>query len=272
MSVKNLTILALLLGLTAACGRGPRSTSYTEVILVPPASESSPRPPELPPNHPLRQGGVGELPENHPPRQGELPENHPLRGGMQAPPLAVEPVPENRPPDHPTLTGRIGGQAGSSPANTMLGRESEIAPPPQAEDLEWTVPEGWQQLPPQGIRLAEFRVEGDMSGALATLIVLGPQAGTLDANLRRWRGLVNLPPEPTAQPPRIQGSNMTFTFVDMVEESLAAGNETSTLVAIYDLGNRNAFLRFTGPTDLLNQQRLRFLTLADSVRQVEETP
>lgn len=111
-----------------------------------------------------------------------------------------------------------------------------------------------------------------MSGALATLIVLGPQAGTLDANLRRWRGLVNLPPEPTAQPPRIQGSNMTFTFVDMVEESLAAGNETSTLVAIYDLGNRNAFLRFTGPTDLLNQQRLRFLTLADSVRQVEETP
>ena len=295
MSVKNLTIPFLLL-FVAACGRQPRVRTYLEEIQVP--TQSVPQvagtgpmadlPSNLPPDHPLRNLQQEDLPPNHPLRTGEeagtagLPPDHPLRT-MQAPPLTVDPIPENLPEGHPTfdmanapvLTDpnppRAPVPAAPSAAAPMMGRESEVPPPPSASDLAWEVPDGWRQQAGAGMRLASFTVEGDDSGALTTLIVLGAGAGGVEANIRRWRGERGLPPEAPSEPMRVAGQ-IEFVFVDMVNESIQAGDTLTTVGAIFDLGNRTAFLKFVGPPEVVARQRIPFLQLAGSLRRVEETP
>jgi len=278
MPVKNLTILSILL-FAAACGRQPKVRVYLEEIQVPtqapPVAESSSGPSlpaELPPDPPLRtQENV----------TADLPPDAPLRT-MTAPPLTVDPVPENLPPGHPTFD-MAGGSVLTDPnpprrpvpapssAAPMMGRESEVPPPPSASDLAWEVPDGWRQQAGAGMRLASFFIEGDDSGALTTLIVLGSGAGGVDANITRWRGERGLPPDAPGEPMRV-GGQTDFVFVDMVNESLEAGHDLTTVGAIFDLGNRTAFLKFVGPPDVVARQRIPFLQLAGSLRRVEETP
>jgi hypothetical protein len=298
MSVKNLTISLVFL-LMAACGRQPEVRVYLEEILVPaqgasqaPGPMPQPMPPGMPPE--VSSGGMGGGMEM------ELPPDHPLRG-MRAPPLTVEPIPENLPEGHPTFDmagapvltdpNQPGprmpapqssaaspvpppmsqGLAGASTAAPMAGRESEVPPPPAAQDLVWEVPEGWRQVGGTGMRLASFVIEGDESGAMTTLIVLGSAAGGLEANVARWRRERSLPPE-APNPPMQVGGALNFFFVDMVNESLEAGAELTTVGAIFDLGDRTAFLKFVGPPDLVARQRIPFLQLAGSLRQVEVSP
>ena len=241
----------------------------------------------LPPDHPLRNAALEGLPPDHPLRGGngmasaELPPEHPLRT-MQAPPLTVDPIPENLPPGHPTfdmaapvLTDPNPPARPVPPAPTaaapMMGREAEVPPPPAAGDLAWDVPDGWRQLAGSGMRLASFTIENDASGALTTLIVLGAGAGGVEANIRRWRGERGLPPEAPSEPMRV-GGNLDFVFVDMVNESLEAGDDLTTVGAIFDLGNRTAFLKFVGSPEVVARQRIPFLQLAGSLRRVEESP
>jgi hypothetical protein len=259
MFVKMFTLFAAG-AMLASCGRSPKIRVYLEEIQVPP------------PSPPLSRGS---LPES-------LPPDHPLRS-LQAPPLTVDPLPENLPPGHPTLE-MAGLPALTDPnlpapplpspgtsAAPMLGRESEVPPPPSARDLLWELPAGWRQIPGGGMRLASFVIDGDESGAITTLIVLGSAAGGLDANITRWRAERGLPPEPP-QPPLRVGGRMEFTFVDFVSESIEAGDELTTVGAIFDLGDRTAFLKFVGPPSVVAPQRVAFLQLAGSLNRVEETP
>ncbi|MCC5846324.1 MAG: hypothetical protein JJU05_18910 [Verrucomicrobia bacterium] len=284
MSVKNLTIFSILL-FVAACGRQPRVRVYLEEIQVPAQT------PQQVAGGPSRQALPAELPPDHPLRTREnvtadLPPDHPLRT-MTAPPLTVDPVPENLPPGHPTfdMAGAPAltdpnpprrpvpapSSAAPSSAAPMMGRESEVPPPPSASDLAWEVPDGWRQQAGAGMRLASFSIEGDTSGALTTLIVLGAGAGGVDANITRWRGERGLPPDAPNEPMRV-GGQIEFVFVDMVNESIEAGHDLTTVGAIFDLGNRTAFLKFVGPPDVVARQRIPFLQLAGSLRRVEETP
>ncbi len=248
--------------------------TYTEVIQVnPQASQAGTASPEL-------AGGpsAGPAPTSPvPPMGSELPPDHPLRG-MEAPPLTVDPIPENLPPNHPTLSMQAPPAGAGSPApqapqtsgpGAMLGRESEVPPPPAADDLRWEVPEGWRQQAPSGIRLAEFKILGDESDAITTLIVFSGPAGSVEANIRRWRGELGLPQEPPSPPVRI-GGKMPFVFVDLVDEAAEAGRDRATVGAIFDLGDRTAFLKFFGPLEVLRVQRLPFLKLAGSMRLAED--
>jgi len=247
MSVKKLTLPCLFLLLTTGCGRSPQVRQYVEVTQAPPTS-------------------APETPENPP-------ESEALTGVMRAAPLTVEPIPENLPPNHPTLSmGQVpGAETASAPpsqATRMLGREDEVPPPPSASDLAWDVPEGWRQQPGGGMRLAAFGIDSDETGAITTLVVLGAAAGGVDANIQRWRGELELPPEPPAPSTRVAGQ-MTFVFVDLVPEASAAGRDSATVGAIFDLGDRTAFLKFMGRPEVLNQHKLGFLRLAGSLRRVE---
>lgn len=276
MSVKNLTLSCFFV-VMVACSRQPKVRVYLEEIQVPTQTEPQRAAPEIARSPSM----MADLPS-------ELPPDHPLRT-MSAPPLTVEPIPENLPPGHPTLSASGIGQSGTpvltdpnrpapsmpSPgasrtaAAPMMGRESEVPPPPAADDLAWEVPEGWRQYPGAGMRLASFSIEGDESGALTTLIVLGAGAGGLEANVARWRAERALPPEAPNAPMQV-GGQMNFFFVDMVNESLEAGHDLTTVGAIFDLGRRTAFLKFVGPPEVVARQRIPFLQLAGSFRQVEE--
>jgi len=233
MFVKFLTILTLLISLTG-CGRQVEVHTYTEVNQLPPPKPAAP--------------------------DMNLPDS--LRAG----PLNVDPVPENLPPNHPTLAG---GAPSGMPGGAMQGRESEVPPPPAASDVVWKVPEGWTGTASSGMRLAEFRPEGAGDRALVTLIALGVQP--LEPNVARWRRQVGLPEEHVHDHVVVQGK-LPYTLVNLVAESAAADLPSSTIGAIYTLPQRSLFLKFTGDTDLLIQHKGGFLTLANSIALNEDSP
>lgn len=258
MLVKNLTIPVLLLVLIVGCGRQPKIRTYTEVVQMP---ESVPQPP--------------------PSQLEQIPD---LQEMLRAAPLTVAPVLENLPADHPTLTGQIptrdiemhgpgdGHNHGNivqapPPAdpNAMVGRESEVPPPPEAGDLTWDLPPGWTARAGGGLRVAEFVPNDVPAGTVVTLIALGGPGGDANANISRWRGQVGLAPAGQSNTQTIQGK-LPFLFMTLVEESQSASLPTSTIAAIYRLDGRSVFLKFMGPTDVVAAHKLDFLQLAGSLR------
>jgi hypothetical protein len=265
MTVKILTISLFLSLLLSGCGRQPEIRTYTEVVQMP--ESASPRPPSQ----------MEEMPD--------------IAEMLRAAPLEVEAVPENMPADHPTLTGQFpvrdiemhsaedghdhgtmpmpGAPAvSSSPAgdpNAMVGRESEVPPPPEAGDLTWDLPPGWTARAGSGLRVAEFVPNDVPPGTVVTLIALSGPGGDADANIARWRRQVGLSPMGESNVQTIEGK-LTFLFMTLVEESREAKLPTSTIAAIYRLGDRSVFLKFMGPTDLVAAHKLDFLQLAGSLR------
>ncbi|MFU8848195.1 MAG: hypothetical protein ACNA77_05700 [Opitutales bacterium] len=97
--------------------------------------------------------------------------------------------------------------AGTMPANTPAAQAAPVADSSKmqvlpgmqeavqaAPELTYTVPEGWEEFPPQSVRKANFRVS-DASGTaeLAVTVFPGDVGGTL-ANINRWRGQIGLAP------------------------------------------------------------------------------
>src|SRR5262249_20774197 len=62
------------------------------------------------------------------------------------------------------------------------------------QPIAWTAPEGWQQEPGNEQRYATFRIGAPGQGLELTVVALGREAGSLKANLDRWRGQIGLPP------------------------------------------------------------------------------
>lgn len=253
MSVKKLTIPIpfLLILFSSGCGRDVEVHRYTEIVQMPTPTPVMPEPPRL--------SGVPD--------------------GLRARPLTVDPVPENLPSDHPTLSGPMPGSPPGSPSvppmgsqapgGAMLGREGEVPPPSEASDLSWDLPDGWVERAGSGMRAAEF-APAEPVDAIATLISLPGMAGALEANVARWRGQVGLPATGGAAPRVIRGE-LPFAFVNLVPESEEAGQPQSTMAAVYELPQRTLFLKFTGDTDVLIRHKLDFLELAGSLAVDAET-
>lgn len=212
------------------------------------------------------------------PERPEAPRQAPESDPMRAAPLSVEPIPSNMPDDHPTLTGDLPQASDPSTPpmmspvsgpNSMLGRESEVPPPPAATDIVWELPEGWSVRAGSGMRIAEFLPDAEVTDGLVTLIALGPGAGGLDANVSRWRVQVGLSPQGESQTLQVEGKK-NFTFVTFARESRDAGLPLTTTAAIYSLGDRTLFLKFTGPTGFVTEHKLDFLELAGSLDQQTE--
>lgn len=235
MTVKYLTIFAGFLLLFSGCGRKVAVREYVEVVQLP------------------------ERPQAMPPTVAGLPEDP-----MRAAPLTVAPIPENLPPDHPTLQGMHPPlEAGAGP-NVMAGRESEVPPPPEVSGLTWEVPSGWTERAGSGMRIAEFVPGHGHDNALVTLIALSGAAGSMEANVGRWREQVGLTRDGQSDLQRIEG-RLPFDFLTLVAESKAAGRPQSIIAAIYPQADRTLFLKFMGPTEVVADHKIDFLQLAGSL-------
>lgn len=255
MTVKHLTILSFSALLFTSCGRKAEVREYVEIV-------QRPASPETPP--------VAQLPEDP----------------MRAAPLTVEPVPANLPPDHPTMveiapptensslrrapTAGVPGASAAGP-NVMAGRESEVPPPPKVENLTWDLPPGWKMNPGKGMRIAEFYPEPENPQALVTLIALSGGAGSMDANIARWRAQIGLSRTGASRIQHIDGKQH-FEFLTLVQESQDLNLPQSITAAIYQQRDRTLFLKFMGPTEIVAAHKLDFLQLAGSLDQKENTP
>ena len=89
-----------------------------------------------------------------------------------------------------------GQEAPSVPPMGMPPADGGMPAPPRPSgqgSLKWSLPQGWSEVPGEGMRFATFKspVAGKNE---ATVVVLPGAAGGELANVNRWRGQISLPP------------------------------------------------------------------------------
>jgi hypothetical protein len=163
---------------------------------------------------------------------------------------------------------------GTMPAGTlpaMAAPSGQVA----GRGLAWDTPETWQESPGTGMRMASFAIASAGEEALGTLITLSGPAGGLDANVARWLGQLGLPVPEGAAFAEWLGTQERFetqgglpgVLVDLVPLTREQGaGEESMMVGVVTLGAQTAFLKLTGPSTLLEQEKDRLKAISRSLR------
>ena len=63
-----------------------------------------------------------------------------------------------------------------------------------APDFTYTVPEGWEEFPPESVRKANFRVSDENGSVEIAVTVFPGDVGGKLANINRWRSQIGLEP------------------------------------------------------------------------------
>ena len=116
----------------------------------------------------------------------------------------------------------------------------DVPPPPTptgAEALKWTLPSGWAQSFPGGMRFATFKVPGTgkIDGSVVTLP--GDAGGEL-ANVNRWRGQIGLGPTDDAGLAAARTTVKTRAGPASVYDFTSEGTRKSRLIAAIAHGRR----------------------------------
>jgi hypothetical protein len=164
------------------------------------------------------------------------------------------------------ITGPGGARMGGGPPPML----DNLPPLPEAEpaSLTYTTPPGWKELPAGGFRKAAFKVvEGDQE-AEVTVIPLGGQAGSILANVNRWRGQLGLEPVDEAQLQKdlhmAEVAGQAAPYVDLTGPEKAGGRQR-TLAAALLHGGQTWFFKITGAAELVGRQRNNFERFLASV-------
>ncbi len=133
----------------------------------------------------------------------------------------------------------------------------------------WTIPSGWQSIPPSQFLLAEFSIPG-ANGAKAEVNVaeMGGEGGGLLANVNRWRkqlglgavGETDLPR--LAQPLDVPGGKATL--VDFTGVNAETGAQTRLVAAIVAQNDRTWFYKLMGDGQIVTQQKDAFTKFIQS--------
>ncbi len=151
----------------------------------------------------------------------------------------------------------------------MQSGSGPLAPPP-GNPARWTKPDGWSEQPLSEMRLGSFKVEGPNAASADVSVIAFPgEAGGLISNINRWRGQLQLAPLDENQLPQ----NIQRTEVDNVPTSLvdfqsaeSASKPSRILGAVLQTADRTWFVKMTGPPELIESQRQKFLDFVKSFR------
>ena len=154
------------------------------------------------------------------------------------------------------------------PPGVAPGMAGEVPTPPTptgAEALKWTLPAGWGQSFPGGMRFATFKVpgQGKIDGSVVTLP--GDAGGEL-SNVNRWRGQIGLPPIDAGALAAARTAVKTRAGVASVYDFTSDGNKKSRLIAAILMVDGSAwFIKLTGDAEPVSAARPAFLELLGSL-------
>jgi hypothetical protein len=149
----------------------------------------------------------------------------------------------------------------TAPAMPMMGADS-LPVPANAAPPHWTTPAGWQEMPPNGVRLGDFVVPGtDGKKAEVTITTFPGEVGGALANVNRWRQEVGLGPIAENE---IASDKVV---VDSSEGKLydLAGAAERTVVAMIPRGGSTWFYKMRGDPDVVSGAKQVFLQFLSSV-------
>jgi hypothetical protein len=152
---------------------------------------------------------------------------------------------------------------------SMQSETGRLAPPSPADNpAQWTKPDGWNGQPLSEMRLGSFKVDGaNGSSADISVTAFPGEAGGLSSNLNRWRGQLQLAPlsdeELSSVIQRTEIENVPAYLVDFQTENNNP-KPARILGAVFQTADRTWFVKMTGPPDLLESQRQKFLEFVRS--------
>lgn len=133
--------------------------------------------------------------------------------------------------------------------------------------LTWVAPDGWEDRGPSGIRIATL-VAG---GQECTILSFPGDVGGDEANIRRWLGQINQNPPDDAVAQLLASPMMAVTaggfeariydFADI----LPGDAPLSTIAAMVPVADQTVFIKFTGDTAVLADQKNAFMELTRSL-------
>lgn len=146
--------------------------------------------------------------------------------------------------------------------------EHDAPPAPAAPSLKWHLPENWTEAPGGGMRMASFSPPDWEGVGQGSIILLGGDAGGLEANLRRWMQQIKLTPADEAAfqtffkglAPKPTKGGLPCVLVDFgaLLDPAAPPSTPSMLAAALTLPGQTAFFKLTGPRDRLAARRAAF--------------
>jgi hypothetical protein len=154
------------------------------------------------------------------------------------------------------------------PAAPPPGMAGDVPMPPTpsgAEALKWTLPAGWNQTFPGGMRYATFLIPatGKIDGSVVTLP--GDAGGELP-NVNRWRGQIGLGPTDAAGLAAARTSVKTRAGAANVYDFTSEGTKRSRLIAaILFVDGSSWFIKLTGDAEPVGTARPAFLKLLESL-------
>ena len=144
----------------------------------------------------------------------------------------------------------------------------DVPPPPPVADgsgLKWTLPAGWTETRPGGMRYATLKPAGDAKVDVS-VVMLGGMAGGELANVNRWRGQLGLAPTDeagmTAARKIIETKAGQLSFFDF--ES-AGAVKSRMLVGYLVKGESTWFVKMTGESSAVGARSQAFSALLKSL-------
>ncbi|MGA2869386.1 MAG: Ig-like domain-containing protein [Verrucomicrobiota bacterium] len=150
------------------------------------------------------------------------------------------------------------------------------APAPAAGQNEnansiWTVPPGWQSMPPSQFLLAQYLVQDGDARAEVNISELAGEGGGLLANVNRWRGQLGLPPiaqeddfskmVDSVVVPGGQGE-----LVDMTGTNSKTGQPSRLIGVVLPQAGQTWFYKLMGDPKLVAAQKDAFIKFIQSAR------
>ncbi|MDZ4241406.1 MAG: hypothetical protein U1D99_01120 [Candidatus Omnitrophota bacterium] len=144
--------------------------------------------------------------------------------------------------------------------------------------ISWTAPEGWQELPGSGFRLATFKAGAGDDAVECSIVSLAGPAGGIDANIARWMGQIKVEPPPSGsiieflkknnalESGEKTASGLPILYVDLGKLQAGAPDTTPTIsAAIIETEGATVFVKITGPLQAVTAQQALFRALGRSI-------
>ena len=168
--------------------------------------------------------------------------------------------------------------SGDAPAPRTAPPAAPAAPsaptaPGSAPMLDYDLPEGWEALPPRPMRDINLGVTGAEDTECFVSVIPG-DGGGLAPNVNRWAAQVGLSPlsdDAIDALPRFEMLGSEGYLIELSGRYTGMRGEVDVpdallLGAIAFLDTHGVFVKFTGPTAVVEQQREAFMAFCQSLR------
>lgn len=141
-------------------------------------------------------------------------------------------------------------------------------------NIKWETPDGWQLAKNSSkLRIATYSFRSENGEAICTLIPLSGDGGGITANAQMWLSTLKKEEIKEADIKKFISKQKKFrtsdnhegVFLDFME---ITGKESgqSMIVSIITLHGKTLFIKFSGDTSLVNQNREKLMSLSKSIK------